>query len=34
MFDEATLLRAADAFQRQTTWHAAAPSLERVATID
>ena len=34
MFDEATLLRVADAFQRQTTWHTAAPSLERVATID
>jgi aspartyl-tRNA(Asn)/glutamyl-tRNA(Gln) amidotransferase subunit A len=28
MFDEATLLRAADAFQRHTDWHTAAPPLE------
>jgi aspartyl-tRNA(Asn)/glutamyl-tRNA(Gln) amidotransferase subunit A len=25
-FDEATLLRAADAYQRDTTWHTATPS--------
>ena len=35
MFDEATLLRAADAFQRETNWHATAPSIEpRVAAVD
>ncbi len=28
MFDEATLLRAADAFQRHTEWHMAAPPVE------
>ena len=28
MFDEATLLRAADAFQRHTEWHLAAPPVE------
>ena len=28
MFDEATLLRAADAFQRHTEWHTAAPPVE------
>jgi aspartyl-tRNA(Asn)/glutamyl-tRNA(Gln) amidotransferase subunit A len=28
MFDEATLLRAADAYQRDTTWHQAAPRLK------
>ena len=27
MFDEATLLRAADAYQRDTAFHAEAPSL-------
>jgi len=27
MFDEATLLRAADAYQRRTEWHTAAPAL-------
>ena len=28
MFDEATLLRAADAFQRDTEWHMAAPPVQ------
>ena len=28
MFDEATLLRAADAYQRDTSWHTRAPALE------
>jgi len=28
MFDEATILRAADAFQRHTDWHTMAPSIE------
>ena len=35
MFDEATLLRAADAFQRHTQWHTAAPRIEpQVGAID
>src|SRR4029450_8182147 len=29
MFDEATLLRTADALQRDTNWHTASPALER-----
>ena len=29
MFDEATLLRTADALQRDTNWHTASPAMER-----
>jgi aspartyl-tRNA(Asn)/glutamyl-tRNA(Gln) amidotransferase subunit A len=32
MFDEATLLRAADAYQRQTTWHTNQPALSSTPT--
>jgi aspartyl-tRNA(Asn)/glutamyl-tRNA(Gln) amidotransferase subunit A len=29
MFDEATILRVADAFERATTWHKASPQMLR-----
>jgi len=32
MFDEATILRAADAYQRQTTWHTNQPALSSTST--